>query len=54
MLIVVMVQASSTAHVGLHAGSHFEAAPAVKAGSKMRAASHFNSSSKGTGMLPVL
>lgn len=41
-------QASSSAHVGVHAGSHYEAAPTLKAGSKMRTSAHFaSSSSKG-------
>ena len=40
-------QASSSAHVGVHAGSHFEAAPTLKAGTKMRTTAHFASSSKG-------
>ncbi len=38
---------SSSAHVGVHAGSHFIAAPSAKAGSKMRAAAHFQAGASG-------
>jgi hypothetical protein len=37
----------SSAHVGVHAGSHFVAAPSAKAGSKMRAAAHFQAGASG-------
>jgi hypothetical protein len=43
-------QASSSAHVGNLAGTQFAAAPAQKAGSKMRTGSHFvGKSDRGSG-----